>query len=175
MLDQDRSGCLRWRFRDCRMPSGPRCCRERTAQGGHKDGGRRCAYLFCMPIESPRVSGHAARQDVVTLRSRGHKIDDCDLYAESLIRSWVSRSECNTIRRDQPGANRGLCRSSIGGGSSGPRLSGMERGVSRDPEGFLRPGLHSRGSFKIGPDGAPVPDLKKLRKLAAVSLTAPVE
>jgi hypothetical protein len=44
----------------------------------------------------------------------------------------------------------------------------LERGVSRDPKGFFDRVFIPGVSFTIGPDGGPVPNPQKLRKLAAV-------
>jgi hypothetical protein len=68
----------------------------------------------------------------------------------------------------QPGADRGLCRSSTGGGSAGPRLSGLERGVSRDPEGPILSRLHSRCEFQDRSRRRSGPKPAELQKLAAV-------
>jgi NAD(P)H dehydrogenase (quinone) len=109
------------------------------------------------------------RQVVTTLRSRGHEIDDCDLYAESF--NPVMGEQERMWYRDVK-----LNRASIAGQAD--RLMAAEALVLVYPvwnEGFpaILKGFFDRVfipgvSFTIGPNGAAVPNLQKLRKLAAV-------
>jgi putative NADPH-quinone reductase len=109
------------------------------------------------------------KQVVTTLRSRGHEIDDCDLYAESF----------NPVMAEQERMryhNANLNRAPIA--AYADRLLAAEALVLIYPvwnEGFpaILKGFFDRVfipgvSFKIGPDGAAIPNLQKLRKLAAV-------
>jgi NAD(P)H dehydrogenase (quinone) len=109
------------------------------------------------------------KQVVTTLRSRGHEIDDCDLYAESF----------NPVMGEQERMryhNADLNRAPIA--AYADRLLAAEALVLVYPvwnEGFpaILKGFFDRVfipgvSFKIGPDGAAIPNLQKLRKLAAV-------
>ena len=109
------------------------------------------------------------KQVVTTLRSRGHEIDDCDLYAESF----------NPVMGEQERMryhNADLNRAPIA--AYADRLLAAEALVLIYPvwnEGFpaILKGFFDRVfipgvSFKIGPDGAAIPNLQKLRKLAAV-------
>ncbi len=109
------------------------------------------------------------KQVATTLRSRGHKIDDCDLYAESFdpVMGEQERVQYH---------NAELNRAPIAGYAD--RLLAAEALVLIYPvwnEGFpaILKGFFDRVfipgvSFKIGPGGAAVPNLQKLRKLAAV-------
>jgi NAD(P)H dehydrogenase (quinone) len=109
------------------------------------------------------------KQAIGALRSRGHEIDDCDLYAESF--DPVMREQERMQYHDVE-----LNRAPIA--PYADRLLAAEALVLIYPvwnEGFpaILKGFFDRVfipgvSFKIGPDGAPVPDLQKLRKLAAV-------
>ena len=134
------------------------------------DGARRCAFLFCTQIQfSASFGATLHRQVVTTLRSRGHEIDDCDLYAGSF----------NPVMGEQERMryhNADLNRAPIA--AYADRLLAAEALVLVYPvwnEGFpaILKGFFDRVfipgvSFKIGPDGAVVPNLQKLRKLAAV-------
>jgi NAD(P)H dehydrogenase (quinone) len=109
------------------------------------------------------------KQAIGALRSRGHEIDDCDLYAESF--DPVMREQERMQYHDVE-----LNRAPIA--PYADRLLAAEALVLIYPvwnEGFpaILKGFFDRVfipgvSFKIGRDGAPVPDLQKLRKLAAV-------
>ena len=127
----------------------------------------RVLILYANPV-AVSFGATLHRQVVTTLRSREHQIDDCDLYAESFdpvmgeqerIRTMTPRS---TERRSRP-MRTGCWRRKRW--SSSIRFGTRD---FRDPERLLRPRLHSGVSFTIGPDGAPVRKLQKLRKLAAV-------
>ena len=108
-------------------------------------------------------------QVVATLRSRGHEIDDCDLYAESF----------NPVMGEQERVqyhNVDLNRAPIA--AYADRLLAAEALVLVYPvwiegfpailKGFFDPVFIPGVSFTIGPDGAAVPNLQKLGKLAAV-------
>ncbi len=109
------------------------------------------------------------KQVVTTLRSRRHEIDDCDLYAESFdpVMGEQERMQYH---------NAELNRAPIA--AYADRLLAAEALVLIYPvwnEGFpaILKGFFDRVfipgvSFKIGPGGAAVPNLQKLRKLAAV-------
>jgi NAD(P)H dehydrogenase (quinone) len=127
----------------------------------------RALILYANPV-TVSFGATLHSQVVTTLRSRAHEIDDCDLYAESFDpvmgeqeRIQYHDTEVNE-RRSRPMRN-GCC-----GGGAGPHLSSLERGVSRDPKGFFDRVFIPGVSFTIGPDGGPVPNPQKLRKLAAV-------
>ena len=160
-------------LRTASMPAGNGCqWPERTnrSQPANTDGARRCAFLFCTRIQSSRGFGAALHKQVVTtLRSRGQEIDDCDLYAESF----------NPVMGEQERMryhNADLNRAPIA--AYADRLLAAEALVLIYPvwnEGFpaILKGFFDRVfipgvSFKIGPDGAAIPNLQKLRKLAAV-------
>jgi NAD(P)H dehydrogenase (quinone) len=108
-------------------------------------------------------------QVITTLRSRGHEVDDCDLYVESFdpIMSELERMQYH---------NTELNRAPIA--LYADRLLAAEALVLIYPvwnEGFpaILKGFFDRVfipgvSFKIGPGGAVVPNLTKLQKLAAV-------
>jgi len=103
------------------------------------------------------------------LRSRGHEIDDCDLYAESFnpVLSEQERMQYHDVE---------LNRTPIA--AYADRLLAAEALVLIYPvwnEGFpaILKGFFDRVfipgvSFTVDPDGAIVPNLQKLRKLAAV-------
>jgi NAD(P)H dehydrogenase (quinone) len=103
------------------------------------------------------------------LRSRGHEIDDCDLYAESFN---PVMGEQERMRYHNADLNRAPIAAYAG------RLLAAEALVLIYPvwnEGFpaILKGFFDRVfipgvSFTIGPDGAVIPNLQKLRKLAAV-------
>jgi hypothetical protein len=103
------------------------------------------------------------KQVVTTLRSRGHEIDDCDLYAESFdpVMGEQERMQYHNVE---------LNRAPIA--AYADRLLAAEALVLIYPvwnEGFpaILKGFFDRVfipgvSFKIGPDGAVVPNLQKL-------------
>jgi NAD(P)H dehydrogenase (quinone) len=124
--------------------------------------------LYANPVA---VSFGAAllKQTVAALRSRGHKINDCELHAES-FNSVMSERE--RMQYHDVGLNRGPI------AAYADRLLAAEALVLIYPvwnEGFpaILKGFFDRVfvpgvSFTLGPDGAPVPNLQKVRKLAAV-------
>jgi NAD(P)H dehydrogenase (quinone) len=65
-------------------------------------------------------------------------------------------------------ADRGLCGTAVGGGGAGPHLSSLNEGFPAILKGFFDRVFIPGVSFTIGPDGGPVPNPQKLRKLAAV-------
>jgi NAD(P)H dehydrogenase (quinone) len=109
------------------------------------------------------------KQVVTTLRSGDHEVDDCDLYTESFnpVMGEQERVQYHNVE---------LNRAPIA--PYADRLLAAEALVLVYPvwnEGFpaILKGFFDRVfipgvSFKIGPDGAPVPNLQQLRKLAAV-------
>ena len=109
------------------------------------------------------------KQVLTTLRSRGHEIDDCDLYVESFnpVMGEQERVQYHNVELNQAPI-----------ATYADRLLAAEALVLVYPvwnEGFpaILKGFFDRVfipgvSFKIGPDGAAVPNLQKLRKLAAV-------
>jgi NAD(P)H dehydrogenase (quinone) len=141
-----------------------------TAHGGPY-GWRTPLRVFILYANPVALSFGAAlrKQAIGALRSRGHEIDDCDLYAESF--DPVMREQERMQYHDVE-----LNRAPIA--PYADRLLAAEALVLSYPvwnEGFpaILKGFFDRVfipgvSFKIGPDGAPVPDLQKLRKLAAV-------
>jgi NAD(P)H dehydrogenase (quinone) len=106
---------------------------------------------------------------VKTLRSRGHEIDDCDLYAERFdpVLSEQERMQYHDLK---------LNRAHIGGYPD--RLLAAEALILIYPvwnEGFpaILKGFFDRVfipgvSFTVGSDGALVTKLEQLRKIAAV-------
>jgi NAD(P)H dehydrogenase (quinone) len=109
------------------------------------------------------------KQTVATLRSRGHEIDECDLYSESFD---PVMGELERIRYHDTEVNQAPI------AAYADRLLAAEALVLIYPvwnEGFpaILKGFFDRVfipgvSFKIGPDGAAIPNLQKLLKLAAV-------
>jgi NAD(P)H dehydrogenase (quinone) len=106
---------------------------------------------------------------VGTLRSRGHDVDDCDLYAEDFD-PVMSRQERDDYHNTSVNA--------AGVAQFAKRVVAAEALVLVYPvwnEGFpaILKGFFDRVfipgvSFKIGSDGAVMPNLGKLQKLAAV-------
>jgi NAD(P)H dehydrogenase (quinone) len=108
-------------------------------------------------------------QVVATLRSRGHEIDDCDLYAESFdpVMSEQERIDYHDTKANTAHVS-----------AYANRLLAAEALVLVYPvwnEGFpaILKGFFDRVfipgvSFKIGPDGAASPSLQNLKKIAAV-------
>ena len=128
----------------------------------------RVFILYANPVAAS-FGATLCKQVVTTLRSRGHEIDDCDLYAESF----------NPVMAEQERMryhNANLNRAPIA--AYADRLLAAEALVLIYPvwnEGFpaILKGFFDRVfipgvSFKIGPDGAAIPNLQKLRKLGAV-------
>jgi NAD(P)H dehydrogenase (quinone) len=128
----------------------------------------RVLILYANPVASS--FGATLHQQVIrALRSRGHEIDDCDLYAERFdpVMSENERIQYHDIT---------LNRASIA--VYADRLLAAEALVLVYPvwnEGFpaILKGFFDRVfipgvSFTVGPDGALVTNLQKLRKIAAV-------
>jgi NAD(P)H dehydrogenase (quinone) len=130
--------------------------------------------LYANPV-GPSFGAALLKQSVDALRSRGHEIDDCDLYAERFnpVMSEQERMQYHDVE---------LNRAPIG--DYADRLLAAEALVLIYPvwnEGFpaILKGFFDRVfipgvSFNVGPDGAIVPNLQKLRKLAAVCTMAPL-
>ena len=128
----------------------------------------RVFILYANPVAAS--FGAALHEQVVTtLRSRGHEIDDCDLYAESF--DPVMSAE-ERVHYHDTAANRTHV------AAFADRLLAAEALVLVYPvwnEGFpaILKGFFDRVfipgvSFKIGPDGAATPGLGNLNKIAAV-------
>jgi len=109
------------------------------------------------------------RRVATSLRSGGHEIDDCDLYAESFnpVMSEQERVQYHNVE---------LNRAPIA--AYADRLLAAEalvlvypvwnEGFPAIPRGFFDRVFIPGVSFKIGPDAAAVTNLQNLRKLAAV-------
>src|ERR1700689_5603375 len=122
-----------------------------------------------MPIQSLQASAPLHSEVGTTLRSRGHEIDDCDLYAEHFdpVLSETERMQYHDIK---------LNRAPIA--AYADRLLAAEALILVYPvwnEGFpaVLKGFFDRVfipgvSFKIGPDGSVTPSLERLGKLGAV-------
>jgi NAD(P)H dehydrogenase (quinone) len=128
----------------------------------------RVLILYANPVTTS-FGAVLHREVVTTLLSGGHEIDNCDLYAE---RFDPVLSEQERMQYHDTNVNR----RSIS--AYADRLLAVEALVLIYPvwnEGFpaILKGFFDRVfipgvSFSVGPDGAIVPDLRKLRKLAAV-------
>jgi putative NADPH-quinone reductase len=128
----------------------------------------RVFILYANPVAAS-FGATLHKQVLETLHSRGHEVDDCDLYGESFD---AVMGEQERIRYHDVGLNRTQI------APYADRLLAAEALVLVYPvwnEGFpaILKGFFDRVfipgvSFKIGPDGAPVPNLQQLRKLAAV-------
>jgi NAD(P)H dehydrogenase (quinone) len=155
-----------WEFRD-----------RRPAVGAGKTGlGRitkwstslRILVLYANPVTAS-FGATLHREVVKTLRSRGHEIDDCDLYAERFdpVLSEQERMQYHDLK---------LNRAHID--TYADRLLAAEALILVYPvwnEGFpaILKGFFDRVfipgvSFTVGPDGALVTNLQKLRRIAAV-------
>jgi NAD(P)H dehydrogenase (quinone) len=128
----------------------------------------RVLILYANPVASS--FGATLHSEVVaTLRSRGHEIDDCDLYAERFdpVLSEQERVQYHDIK---------LNRAHIG--AYADRLLAAEALILVYPvwnEGFpaILKGFFDRVfipgvSFTVGPDGTLTTNLQKLQKIAAV-------
>ena len=128
----------------------------------------RVLILYANPVSSS--FGARLHGEVVTaLRSRGHEVDDCDLYAERFdpVLSERERIQYHDIK---------LNRAPVA--AYADRLLAAEALILIYPvwnEGFpaILKGFFDRVfipgvSFKIGPDGAATPGLGNLNKIAAV-------
>jgi putative NADPH-quinone reductase len=128
----------------------------------------RVFILYANPVA--KSFGAALHREVVmVLQSRGHDIDDCDLYAESFN---PVMSEQERIDYHNATTNR------VGTSVYADRLLAADGLVLVYPvwnEGFpaILKGFFDRVfipgvSFSIGPDGVATPNLQKVKKLAAV-------
>jgi len=109
------------------------------------------------------------QQTVKALQAKGHDIDDCDLYAERFHPILSEQERASLSQR--PSQPRGIA-------GDADRLLAAEALVLVYPvwnegfpailkgffDGVFIPGV----SFNVAADGAPVPNLQELRKLAAV-------
>ena len=128
----------------------------------------RVLVLFAHPVETSFNAALHAKL-VATLRSRGHEVDDCDLYAEQFdpVLSERERIQYHDIK---------LNRAPVA--AYADRLLAAEALILIYPvwnEGFpaILKGFFDRVfipgvSFTVSPDGALVTNLQKLRKIAAV-------
>lgn len=128
----------------------------------------RILLLYANPVAAS--FGAALRSQVVAaLRSRGHEIDDCDLYAESFNPVMSEKERVDYHNTD---ANRTYVT------DYAHRLLAAEALVLVYPvwnEGFpaILKGFFDRVfipgvSFTIDPDGGATPNLSNLKKIAAV-------
>jgi NAD(P)H dehydrogenase (quinone) len=127
----------------------------------------RVFILYANPVD--KSFGAALHSQVIdTLGTRGHEIDDCDLYREAFDPVLSTRERINYDNTKVNRADVGFAE----------RLLAADRLVLVYPvwnEGFpaILKGFFDRVfipgvSFKTGPDGAATPNLRKLKKLAAV-------
>ena len=128
----------------------------------------RILVLYANPVTTS-FGATLHREVVKTLRSRGHEIDDCDLYAERFdpVLSEQERMQYHDLK---------LNRAHID--TYANRLLVAEALILVYPvwnEGFpaILKGFFDRVfipgvSFTVGPDGALITKLQKLRKIAAV-------
>jgi NAD(P)H dehydrogenase (quinone) len=126
-------------------------------------------FILCANPVSASFGETLHTEVVTTLRSRGHEIDDCDLYAERFdpVLSEKERMQYHDIKFN---------RAPIA--AYAERLLAAEALILVYPvwyEGFpaILKGFFDRVfipevSFTVGPDGALVTNLQKLRKIAAV-------
>ncbi len=128
----------------------------------------RIFILYANPVTAS--FGAALHSEVVTtLQSRGHQVDDCDLYAEGFnpVMSERERVVYHDIGLNRPPIE-----------TYADRLLAAEALICVYPvwnEGFpaILKGFFDRVfipgvSFTVGPNGALVTNLQKLRKIAAV-------
>jgi NAD(P)H dehydrogenase (quinone) len=128
----------------------------------------RVLILYANPV-STSFGARLHGEVVTTLRSRGHEVDDCDLYAEQFdpVLSETERIQYHDVK---------LNRAPVA--AYADRLLAAEALILIYPvwnEGFpaILKGFFDRVfipgvSFTVGPDGALVTNLQKLRKIAAV-------
>ena len=128
----------------------------------------RVLILYANPVAGS-FGASLHREVVTTLRSRGHEVDDCDLYAEHFdpVLSELERMQYHDVE---------LNRVTIA--SYADRLLAAEALILIYPvwnEGFpaILKGFFDRVfipgvSFTVGPNGELVTKLEKLRKIAAV-------
>jgi NAD(P)H dehydrogenase (quinone) len=141
---------------------------DRRRQQNARDTALRVFILYANPVAAS-FGAELHKQVVTTLRSRGHEIDDCDLYAESFD---PVMSECERIEYRDMNTNRAPV------AAFANRLLAAEALVLIYPvwnEGFpaILKGFFDRVfipgvSFTIGSGGVATPNLQKLEKLAAV-------
>ena len=128
----------------------------------------RVFILYANPVATS--FGAALHQAVIaTLRSRGHEVDDCDLYAESFD---PVLSERERVDYHDTSVNRAFV------ASFADRLLAADALVLVYPvwnEGFpaILKGFFDRVfipgvAFAIGPEAGIIPNLRKLTKIAAV-------
>jgi putative NADPH-quinone reductase len=129
----------------------------------------RVLLLFCHPVED---SYHAAlhRTARAALERAGHRVDDCDLYAEGF---------CPVLSREERIHYHDLARNRAPVAGYVERLLAAEALVLCFPvwnfgppamlKGFLDRVLLPGVAFKLSPDGRLEPTLRHIRKLAAVT------
>ena len=146
----------------------PRLAHNPRAAGTDGSTSLRILVLYANPVTASL--GATLHRDVVkTLRSRGHEIDDCYLYAERFdpVMSEKERMQYHDVK---------LNRAAIA--AYADRLLAAEALILIYPvwnEGFpaILKGFFDRVfipgvSFTVNPDGRLVTNLQKLRKIAAV-------
>jgi putative NADPH-quinone reductase len=128
----------------------------------------RVLILYANPVAGS-FGASLHREVVTTLRSRGHEVDDCDLYAEQFdpVLTELERMQYHDTQ---------LNRVSIA--SYADRLLAAEALILIYPvwnegfpailKGFLDRVFIPGVSFTVGPNGELVTKLQKLRKIAAV-------
>jgi NAD(P)H dehydrogenase (quinone) len=128
----------------------------------------RVLVLYANP--SDKSFGAALRGTAVeTLRSRGHEVDDCNLYAESFnpVMSQLERDSYHdtTVNRThvEPFAARLLAAQALV-----LIYPVWNEGFPAILKGFFDRVFIPGVSFKMNPDGSVAPSLEKLTKLAAV-------
>jgi NAD(P)H dehydrogenase (quinone) len=110
----------------------------------------RVLILYANPSE--KSFGAALHKKAVeTLRSRGHYVDDCDLYAEGFD-PVMSRQEREHYHDPsvKNGRREELHGPPTGGRGARSRLSRLERRLSGDSERILRSGFHSGRKLQDG-------------------------
>ena len=144
--------------------------REGHARSRHKfwSTSLRVFILYANPVAAS-FGATLHKQVLETLRSRGHEIDDCDLYGESFdpVMGEQERIQYHDVgfnrARSQPYADRLLAAEALV-----LVYPVWNEGFPAILKGFFDRVFIPGVSFKIGPDGAAVPNLQQLRKLAAV-------
>jgi len=128
----------------------------------------RVLVLYAHPLETSfNAALHA--QVLTTLRLRGHKVDNCDLYAESFD---PLLSKQDVIEYNDVSANRRRVESYVDRLLAANALVLIypvwNEGFPAILKGFLDRVLLPGVSFNRGPDGAVAPGLLNINKLAAV-------
>ena len=128
----------------------------------------RVFILYANPVATS-FGAALHKQVVVTLQSRGHEIDDCDLYLESFdpimsTEERIAYHDTATIRtRVPPYADRLLAAEALV-----LVYPVWNEGFPAILKGFFDRVFIPGVSFKIGPDGVAKPSLVNLKRIAAV-------